>query len=1371
MRNPTCRQRADHRPAVVLLLVVSMLALFAVVGLSFVYYAEAEANMALSRRQTESPEGADLTPDRLLAYFLNELIFDTASTKSDMRGLSIARDMYGPAGSTVAYNGTGYLQNDKTRTLSTLKNQTGWPFDYINAPYTYADGNSNNSAFLAMLDPDGAIVERSFVRNKSTFSPFNGSLTNNSDEGEVKNLTGVKGGPSNSFNDSFWMNLGFPPMRTKDGVAYIPLFAPLILDLDGKINVNVIGNNNVTYSNYTTTGGAITSRSGLGPWEINPVRILAADYTTANRTTYLNEIKNLFQGNSNATTAVGRYGPTSPYAPDNSGSITAPSTPLHGQADLQGTGSNLQLPSGVTSFTMYPTYPATWNTVGSNHPAGFDYWAANPAITLSGSADQRLAPSNLEALLRWNEVGSASLTSDLVRLLPQNLNPADASNGTTIQKNMRLITPFSMSLDTVHLAPYFPSGTGAAYTFSGSTFYPQSSTAIATGETRPGSSTSATPGDYTSDLRNKISGELRRINLNRTLTAYSVGPPSTVVQADTDRQNLARDIFNRLVAVTGATASFSAATTKTDTSFLATRWLAQIAVNIVDYIDSDDVMTQLQWNTQDTNDYVYGFELPRVLINEVYASWDNDGTEPGLANLMMPSATKYRLNVWAELYNPMKNDANVRDSGTAYLRYTAANNSRVVYRLGLAKNTTGISTSATGTPTNLARGVAEMDGGPQFVDDFPAGASLLPGDATFSTVGAAVATAQTAFFTVGPKETNGMGNYFLNDPTGMYNLKPDLGNIDHRSLAMSVDVDIPAGATTFVSPYAPNLPVLFLQRLANPFLDPSATNPYVTVDYFQVQANNGVKFIADMDQTPSSVNSFKSYGRVQPLEAAQNPGTPAANEPAGNPLAQAPNPPVAPTGMGMPEKPQATFRQQNTTDNAVANVKAYPTNPNQTAKLPFDWLPHMDRPLLSIGELAHVVAVPPWDLTQRFPHTPHVLATPMADQQSLVYRFLETVTVPSRMYNSRTNGTNYWPILVPGRVNVNMIRDQKVLDALLDPQSDSSNSQNNSFFTSTDVGNLYTAIQSQRPFAGYSSFAMTNSMSTDYAQLKQFGGTSIFPTFTNDGKFYTSNAAEMFRKLTNNITFTSNTFAVWLTVGFFQIDPATGTVQQEIGKADNRQVRHRFFAIVDRSQLVVPDQQLTTLSATATAGTTTVKVNAASGNLGYGTVSNATNASPIVVTTSASHNLSTGDQILISGVQGNTAANGRWTVSVLSSTTFSLTGSTGNGNFTSAGYWFQTQPRVSFDWSLKAGTRIVIDRGTATEEAVEITAVAGTTLTTTKLAQTHANNATVHLDGYRGVQGPPSMPANRVILGYPGPQAWFNLQDYSYVVPYWTIID
>jgi hypothetical protein len=60
-------------------------------------------------------------------------------------------------------------------------------------------------------------------------------------------------------------------------------------------------------------------------------------------------------------------------------------------------------------------------------------------------------------------------------------------------------------------------------------------------------------------------------------------------------------------------------------------------------------------------------------------------------------------------------------------------------------------------------------------------------------------------------------------------------------------------------------------------------------------------------------------------------------------------------------------------------------------------------------------------------------------------------------------------------------------------------------------------------------------------------------------------------------------------------------------------------------------------------------------------VSGSTNATPIVITVAANSGLKTGDRLAISGVTGNTAANGIWELVAVTATTFQLKGSVGNG--------------------------------------------------------------------------------------------------------------
>src|SRR5262249_52402017 len=81
-----------------------------------------------------------------------------------------------------------------------------------------------------------------------------------------------------------------------------------------------------------------------------------------------------------------------------------------------------------------------------------------------------------------------------------------------------------------------------------------------------------------------------------------------------------------------------------------------------------------------------------------------------------------------------------------------------------------------------------------------------------------------------------------------------------------------------------------------------------------------------------------------------------------------------------------------------------------------------------------------------------------------------------------------------------------------------------------------------------------------------------------------------------------------------------------------------------------------------------------------GPITDASNTAPIVIT-SANHALTSGQQVVISGVIGNTAANNNfpanpatWTITVIDANTFSLTGSTGTRPYTAGGPWRSLSP-------------------------------------------------------------------------------------------------
>jgi hypothetical protein len=95
-------------------------------------------------------------------------------------------------------------------------------------------------------------------------------------------------------------------------------------------------------------------------------------------------------------------------------------------------------------------------------------------------------------------------------------------------------------------------------------------------------------------------------------------------------------------------------------------------------------------------------------------------------------------------------------------------------------------------------------------------------------------------------------------------------------------------------------------------------------------------------------------------------------------------------------------------------------------------------------------------------------------------------------------------------------------------------------------------------------------------------------------------------------------------------------------------------------------------------------------------ISGATNATPIVITNNG-HNLQNGDLVEITGVVGNTAANGIRTVANRTANTFELSGSVGNGAYTSGG----VANKISVPIQITAGRvrrMFLYSRGTGTLE-------------------------------------------------------------------------
>jgi Tfp pilus tip-associated adhesin PilY1 len=131
-------------------------------------------------------------------------------------------------------------------------------------------------------------------------------------------------------------------------------------------------------------------------------------------------------------------------------------------------------------------------------------------------------------------------------------------------------------------------------------------------------------------------------------------------------------------------------------------------------------------------------------------------------------------------------------------------------------------------------------------------------------------------------------------------------------------------------------------------------------------------------------------------------------------------------------------------------------------------------------------------------------------------------------------------------------------------------------------------------------------------------------------------------------------------------------------------------------------------------------------------ITDASNAAPIVVTTSSAHGFSTGDRVIIEGVQGNDGANGTWAITVVSSTTFSLNSTNGTGAYTSggtAGIWNTVWDNMGFSYSRpaiinsKAGWIVIFGNGYNSQTGIaKLFILNATTGELLKIIDTQAGN-------------------------------------------------
>ena len=1370
----------------ILLVVIAFLAMFTVMGLTYLLHADAQLKNSidelLALDMKEDPyKVIDLNPSVALNFFLEKFLYDQDDTVplqgNAIRGQSLARNIYGGYVSSElnykAFSGIGKLNKDLTIIAgSTIKEWQMVNFSFSNAlnperlnggtptvktstwnvPYTYPD---HNNFYLGWLKSDGTKVIPSFHRDSifgSMAPPFanNPNWTNaigkfqtprprpvdhngfpypDADGKDVKNLEGYPGG-----NDSIWIDVGSPVYTALDGRKYKIMVAPLILDLDGRINVNVAGN-------VMGAGGAHASNQGWGPWEVNLSKALLGAPGALGNTSAITEAQQINLGFSVGppTTVLlpGVYGTildvsTGTRNPGVPGGTTLPAVniaspwgtnaptlhpylaPTYSMLDFNAkseTGAVNAPISLPNSFASFPTFSSNYtsNVVNNEIGGGSHPSFVNPQNTKTGNS--KFTNNEMASLIRWSGQGSAPKATNLVNLLKNTLGADYIYDNSTMAIRNRITTlsadiqqptllPYSYTAAVPGVSPYISNFGYATYPLSDTSATPKSLPyPLAKPMAFPDIGTLVTKGskaDFSfvpfDATNNKISGVssivgyMKQINLNRTLANYpkaylvrdvgtwdlTANPKGfksfntesddltganggryvddpvtgvafgvTLASATKDRQDFATEIFNGLKLATGVEAS----------DVEANRYLAQLAANMVDYIDGDDVMTTFKWKDgggdPTLDEYVFGVELPKVVINEVYSEIRNNPSEDDPkatppkkpAEVMVagvktyPATADLQCNFWIELVNPLPADGS--NANSALLEQDPYVDAGATKRAPVYK--VQIIDQATGKDPDLMK-PGNVKGDPLFPDkiafkgfkpdasmDDPAAADCKYDKTAFGTIETYekkigrilnpigtnytglepnnTADGQSGFLTIGPAGLN--TEFPSSDPTkatapSPYSKFQYISNIRMPELGYNIAVGgAPFNDTNINTTITAKKHTILLRRLANPYMKPQEKkalpdyNPYVTVDFVEdVPVNDAVTY-SNKDKRgsnatpvpPSTVTTFsdrKSYNKVQPYRSSTT---------------------MVPSALQvqLADQPQHTFLRHNgTTVTAPPVVAPGAASTDTMLKLPFKWLMHLDRKLINPLELLNVSGCKPQEVTQRFSNVNYLDSNnnkfenkaPWLDEASNLYRFLALADVQGYQQGTSFAGRQI------GKININNIWDKEVFNALCD-----ANLNNN--FTQAEVESIFNQFVNKRSplnapltvtdppvnnepafgdnpiwgfglgkSAGVDSWT-SSARGIDSSILRGAGtGSGVFdlPAANVAGVTRDSNQRkELLSKIANNITTKSNVFGVWITTGYFEVTDETTnppTLGAEIGKIAGRNIRHRMFAIVDRTNMI-----------------------------------------------------------------------------------------------------------------------------------------------------------------------------------------------------------
>lgn len=1100
--------RESPRRGMILFVVVAMLALLAVVSFAFYYYASQEAltsRLALDNQQRTRPD-----PDALLAYALRQLVFDERPTgpfTSQMAMYSLLRNLFGSEG-LEPFSGTGRFHGPD---FSYYPNPPGTSYDRY---YAICYWNRQHQP-----DMDGTL------NPPYTFPDFNhcflGRITTDGPTGElviveqsfIRRSFPVGPGAASYFDPydpvyiNFWIDPNWPgatpmPLALREALVFRP--------------------HPWRHPNFPPPADIGGDVRNLPPGI--PVKIMRRDPTTGQLVELRHYGNDSIWMDLNFPVQTGPDGRT--YKPLFAFFIT-------------------ELDSRIDAKVFADTFRYRKDSGGINRG-------------LPNRVSSFLGLGDLEALYRHGDTGADGFISGFF----DQQNPPDFTNRVKEPKFRHSLTMKSADLMWAGLGPLGFDPITASAPPNGPDYHP--------------SKGRLHPLPYSPWY-----GEPWRLNRRLNLADPNL--------TSGDRQKLARDIYFRLLVATGKLWDIYDPNNNTqprkglpadpDDPTLPRpdfRDLAQLALNMVDFLDPDDNSTPfffacdvngnplpatnpddlitLNPNYPDETFrvpkyWVFGTELPRPVINEVLAEYQAPANNnPGVVT----------IRVWVELWNPpasqqcLNPPSNVQDVSIRLGK--GNNNSKSAYRVVLAA-----AHPATDSPANVTGVPAE----PRNWDW--ANNKLLWDDDAFDNMDA---------FTGEPHSTLESGRYLIIGPTGD-TIDNTLGKSPRvQTAAMEYKLyqdnngdwyvydsanNTPTNVRAYDKGADPNNPnetsgiLVLLQRLADPSEPHNPVrNPYITVDWVHLPG-------AGLNDRSSGGNS-RSYIRVKANRAQLQLG-----------------------GM----EPQQT--NQNTM--MPANTWHSLGNPNQgsQASAARDKFVHLNTNPSSPLDLLFVSKLKPHQLTSTFDSYQNGFSSPHLAPwfNTRYHRFFELVDMPGK------GGVSSGGHRIFGRLNLaaallnsnpyDLDNFKAVVDLWLSAN-----------FGKTEVEVAWNVLRGASPIYSMGIDGVNRSWFAPdedgrWCLALRDGPTYDIPDppslfdYSEDGittgsgqdRPHPYQQAELARRLWPNITTRSNVFAVWCTVGFFECrpnnpnpnpaDPRAWLIGPEIDADVGRQVRYRFFAIVDRT--------------------------------------------------------------------------------------------------------------------------------------------------------------------------------------------------------------